>query len=609
LGIIAPTAYFLGWEALPLARSIPDDVIKRVQDTANIVDIIGESVVLNKAGRNYLGLCPFHAEKTPSFSVSPEKQIFYCFGCHTGGSVFSFLMQREGISFPEAVRNVAARYGIDVPAERLTPDQQRQLTEKDKLFQINELACTYFRRVLMDKQHGPKAMSYLLSRGMTRAMIEGYQLGYAAQGWDGLLNHFRERRIPEALIAKSGLAVPRKNGSGFYDRFRDRIMFPIFNLNQQIEGFGGRVMGDELPKYLNSPETPIYTKRRSLYGIHKARIPARAQGRVFLVEGYFDVLAMHLYGISNSVATLGTALTPEHAKQLKGLVGEGEVILVYDSDLAGIKAAHRSIAVFDAEALNAKILVLPQGEDPDSYLRSHGPDEFFGLVAGAMSFIPFLINSAIEEHGLSLEGKVKIVGALQDTLAAVQDNVARALYVQELAERLNIEEGAILEKIEQIRKKSAMGEGARAPRETKVVIDGRKRLELQLVAMMMRYPSVVQEIADRNYLAAFESEYLRHIAQTIVDKSFSGNDHTADLISTIENPEYRNLMAKMAMVDSQWDRHDCDRLLLQFEKRVKRQNSADLQRQIEAAENKGDFELLGELLRRKQIQAGRGLTH
>lgn len=594
--------------ALFLARSIPEDVIKRVQDAANIVDIIGEGVVLRRSGRNYLGLCPFHAEKTPSFSVSPEKQIFYCFGCHTGGSVFSFLMQQDGLTFPEAVRHVAARYGIDVPDERLTPAQRQQFTEKDHLYQINEVACGYFQQMLHDKQRGQRAMAYLLKRGMTRAIIDGHKLGYAPQGWDGLTNLFSKRRISHELVAKSGLIVPRKNGNGFYDRFRDRIMFPILNTSRQIVGFGGRVMGDDQPKYLNSPETPVFNKRRSLYGIHKAKQPARSESRVYLVEGYFDVLALHLYGIENSVATLGTALTAEHAKRLKGLVGDGEVILVYDSDQAGIKAAQRSIDVFEAESLSARILILPEGEDPDSYLRTHGPGEFLALASNALSFIPFLIQRAVEEYGLTLEGKVKIVTALQESLAVVNDTVARSLYIQELAERLGISEGVILEKI-----RKAGGGGRRlvsrpTSRKSHEIPDSQKRMELQLVAMMLRFPPTIDAVIEQGFLDTFENKPLKEIAQSIVDRSRRGNDSVADLVSTIEDPNYRNLMAKLAMEENKWDRNGCDRLLKQFEDRRQRRKNADLQQQIEVAEKNGDYELLGILLRRKQNLAGRGTT-
>jgi DNA primase len=549
-------------------------------------------------------LCPFHAEKTPSFSVSSEKQMFYCFGCHTGGSVFNYLMKQDGLSFPEAVRRVASRYGIEVPDERMTEAQRRQLTEKEKLYQINEVACSFFQQALHDKHGGQRAMTYLLKRGMTKAIIDGHKLGYAPQGWDGLLHHFAGRRISRELAEKSGLLVPRKSGSGHYDRFRDRIMFPILDTSRQIIGFGGRVMGDDQPKYLNSPETPIFNKRRSLYGIHIARQPARAEGRVYLVEGYFDVLALHLYGIENSVATLGTALTPEHARQLKGLVGDGEVILVYDSDQAGIKAAQRSIDVFEAESLSTRILILPDGEDPDSYLRTHGPDEFLGLASDALNFFPFLIQRAVEKHGLSLEGKVKIVTELQDSLASVNDSVARALYVKELAERLGIAEGIVLEKIQKAGGRPQRHARRQESVEKRKVIDSRQRMEIQLIAMMMRFPPTIDEVIERGFLDTFEDTILMGIARTIADWSRNGEKDLVDMVSSIEDPYYRSLIARLAVEESQWDRNGCGRLLKQFEDRQQRRKNADLQQQIEVAEKNGDYELLSILLRRKQNQTG-----
>lgn len=593
-----------------MVYSIPDDTIKRIKNTANIVDVISEHVVLKKAGRNYLGLCPFHAEKTPSFTVSPEKQIFYCFGCHTGGNLFSFIMQNDGLSFPDAVRAVAGKYGIEVPTRTMTAAQKEQLSEKDKLYRANESAMLFFQQTLNDPQSGQKAMSYLLGRGMTRKVIEGHHLGYAPNRWDGVLKYFQAKRVPAELLVKSGLVIPRKDRSGHYDRFRDRVIFPILNLNQQVIGFGGRVMGDELPKYLNSPETPVYNKRRGLYGIHKANRVARTTGKVYVVEGYFDVLAMHLYGIENTVATLGTALTPEHVQLLKGMVGQsGQVFLVYDSDQAGIKAAQRSVAVFEQGFLDARVLVLPRGYDPDAYLREHGPDDFHKAADKALGMMSFIIDTAIAAHGLSIEGKVKVVAEVQDALAAVHDTVARALYIKELAERLDIDETAILGKIRQASsKKPALKSAANAEKQPLEMTDA-GRLEQQIVAMMLCYPKMIPEIVGRNLTDCFEDEQLGKIARMIVQRADAENESAADLVSMIEDPDYRNLMAQLAISDCHWDPQGCERVLAQFEARLLRRSRQDLQRQIEEAEKKNDIELLSRLLRQKQQQAGKGLIN
>jgi DNA primase len=586
-----------------LVRSIPEETISRVKNIANIVDVVSEYVVLKKAGRNYLGLCPFHAEKTPSFTVSAEKQMYYCFGCHTGGNVISFLMHNEGLAFADAVRLLAAKYGIEVPVVNLSPGQKEQLSENERILAINEEAMRFFQQMLNDAGAGAQAMSYLVRRGMTRKIIDTHQLGYAPNRWDGLTRHFANKRIPAELLLKSGLVVPGKNGKGHYDRFRDRVVFPILNLSQQVIGFGGRVMGDGMPKYLNSPETPVYNKSRCLYALGRANRPARASGKVYVVEGYFDVLAMHLYGFENTVATLGTALTPEHVQLLKGMVGSsGQVILVFDSDQAGLKAAQRSVAVFEKGFLDARILVLPPGHDPDSFLRENGPDAFVKAADNALGMIPFIIEMAVRAHGLSLEGKIKVVAEVQEALAAVQDTVARALYVKQLAERLDIDETAIMEKIGRLA-------GSQNARSTLPTIGGQatamadsSRLETQIIAMMLCYPAMIPEIIARNLIDHFEDTQFKAIAQMIVRRADAEAAGAADLISLVEDPKYRSILAKLAISEYHWDRQGCERLLTQFEARLQRRAKDILQRQIEAAEKNNDLALLSKLLIRKQQQ-------
>lgn len=593
-----------------MVSTIPEDTIRRIKNTANIVDVISDYMVLKKAGRDYKGLCPFHSEKTPSFTVSPDKQIFYCFGCHTGGTVFSFVMQHEGVSFPDAVRTVAAKYSIEVPTNRLTPAQKEQLSEKDHLYSVNEQAVAYFRQMLNDPQVGQRAMSYLIGRGMTRKIIDGHQLGYAPAQWDGVLRYLQNKKVPAALMEKAGLVVPRKDGNGHYDRFRDRVIFPILNANQQVVGFGGRVMGDDLPKYLNSPETPIFNKGRGLYGIHKANRAARTIGKIFVVEGYFDVLAMHLYGMEYSVATLGTALTDDHVQLLKGMVGQaGKVYLVFDSDQAGIRAAKRSVPIFERGHLEARVMILPTGHDPDTYLREFGPDDFNKVADNSLSMISFIIQMAIVTHGMSLEGKIKIVDEVQETLATVNDTVARALYVKDLSEKIDIDETAILEKIRQHMSKQPANSKETSPQRQSSFVADNSRLEYQIIAMMLCYPTMIPEIVGRNLLDYFEDQKLRQIAQLFLQLPNSEDGNAADLVSVIEDPAYRSLLARLAIQECHWDRQGCERVLAQFEARHLRQSRKDLQRRIEEAEKRNDMELLLRLLQEKQEQAEKGLIN
>lgn len=593
-----------------MVGTIPEDTIRRIKNAANIVDVISDYLVLKKAGRDYKGLCPFHSEKTPSFTVSPDKQIFYCFGCHTGGTVFSFIMQHEGVPFPDAVRTVAAKYSIEVPTKHLTPAQKEQLSEKDRLYSANEQAVAYFRQMLNDPQKGQRARSYLIGRGMTRKIIDGHQLGYAPAQWDGILRYLQNKGVPVALMEKAGLVIPRKDGNGHYDRFRDRVIFPILNTNQQVVGFGGRVMGDDLPKYLNSPETPIFNKGRGLYGIHKANRAARSMGKIFVVEGYFDVLAMHLYGIENSVATLGTALTADHVQLLKGMVGQsGKIYLVFDSDQAGIRAAKRSVPIFEQGHLEARVLILPAGHDPDTYLREYGPDDFNKAADKSLSMISFIIQMAISTHGMSLEGKIKIVDEVHETLATVNDTVARALYVKELAEKIDIDETAILDKLRQFKSKQPANSTAPSPQmQTNLVADN-VRLEHQIVAMMLCYPKMIPEIVGRNLIDYFEDQKLKQIAQLFLQLPISEDGNAAELVSEVEDPSYRSLLARLAIQECHWDRQGCERVLAQFEARHLRQCRKNLQRRIEEAEKRNDMELLLKLLHEKQEQAGKGLIN
>ena len=601
-----------------LAAMIPEEKIQEVQNASDLLEIISESVVLKKTGKNYQGLCPFHSEKTPSFSVNPSRQIFYCFGCGTGGNVFSFLMKKEGMSFPEAVRDLAKRYGVHIPKGHVSPEQQERMTERDQLFTVNRLAKEFYQARLGGPE-GELARNYLKKRQLTQETIDKFELGYAPDGWNHLEGFFRKRRVPISLAEKAGLIVPRKNDNGHYDSFRNRIIFPIFNLSRQVIGFGGRVLDDSLPKYLNSPETQVYNKRRSLYGIDKAKQPAREKEIVYVVEGYLDLMAMYQHGITNSVATLGTALSGEHVRSLRGLVGkDGKVVLVYDSDAAGIKAAERSIEVFAKEFVDAYILVLGEGHDPDSFLFECGADRFNAAAAKALSTISFLIESAIARHGTSLDGKLKVIADLTSSLAAIEDPLARSLYVKALSERIDVDEAAVMEKIREAaggtpvsRRVSQDGNRPGAPansfpgrggKENALqVMPKQHRMESRIVAMLFQFPSMTKEVRDRNILDLFENKALKMIGRLIVEGNGTWTEPAAEL-AKIESDEVRALGASLAIDEDSWDEHGCMKLLSQFESSRSRRKNALIQ-DIKAAEAAEDSETLMRLLQKKLDQA------
>ncbi|NVM57965.1 MAG: DNA primase [Desulfobacterales bacterium] len=398
-----------------MAGFIPEDKIADVRNAANIVDVISEYVALKKAGKNFLGLCPFHAENRPSFTVSQEKQIFHCFGCRQGGNVFTFVMQYHNLSFPEAVRSLAQKYGIEIPTREMSPSQRRKLEEKERLFQLNQEAADYFKGVLLESPLGKRGRDYLTRRQMAAQVIDRFGLGYAPGGWSNLVQYFSGKGVSLNDVEMAGLVIAKKGG-GYYDRFRGRVIFPICDIHERVVGFGGRSLDDSLPKYLNSPETPVYHKSRTLYGLHVAKERSRQPGSVFTVEGYFDLLALHCHGIKNVVATLGTALTQEHVRILKGYAEQ--VILVFDSDEAGMKAAERSLPLFKEEKVDARIMILPEGKDPDSYVFEVGGDGFGQRAERALDLIEFLVVSAVKKYGLSPEGKIRIVEALKGRSAA-----------------------------------------------------------------------------------------------------------------------------------------------------------------------------------------------
>jgi DNA primase len=619
---------------LLLAIFIPEDKISEIKNAADIVDVVSESVLLKKAGKNFIGLCPFHSEKTPSFTVSSDKQIFHCFGCSTGGNVFSFMMKHEGLSFPEAARHLAKRYGVDIPDRLLSPEQKKKISERENLLDINRRAAGFYHQALLDSRKGQQARSYLLKRGISQKTIDDFKLGYARDGWDHLLRFFSNNRLSPLLLEKSGLIVPRKNKSGHYDRFRNRVIFPIYNVNTQIVGFGGRVLDDSLPKYLNSPETALYNKSRSLYGIHRAKDKCRATGTVYIVEGYLDLLALHQHGIENSVATLGTALTADHVKLLTRYARR--MILVYDSDEAGIRSAQRCIEtfwtehvdfrredVFSEDKADTHILVLPTGHDPDSYIFEHGPEAFTKAASGSPGIITFLMDCAVRKHGLTTEGKIRIISELQEPLAAINDQIAQAIYIQQLAERIDVAESAVLERIRTVAtrqsrapafagRRSAPEIGSQRREDRKNNSNGREtsavnsgiRFERQIIAMMLQFPEILPEINRLSVLKYFENNDFESIGNTILSFNPTTADQVSELISKIDNGTQQTLIASLAIGDESWNKKGCLRLLSKFvDSRQKLRNGSLLEAQIKAAEKSNDHDLLLKLLNKKQKMA------
>ena len=395
------------------------------------------------------------------------------------------------------------------------------------------------------------------------------------------------------------------------------LIFPIFDLNIQVIGFGGRVMDDSMPKYLNSPETPIYNKSRSLYGLHLAKIKCRESEKVYIVEGYFDLLALHQHGLQNSVATLGTSLTPDHVKILRGFIGkDGKIILVFDSDDAGVKAVMRSIGIFMRAEVDASIIVLPQGYDPDSYIFEFGYESFLDTDSKAKSLMSFLIDSAVKKHGLSIEGKIRVISELNEPLASISDNVARSLYIKELAESINIDESVVREKIRKIsvRKKDrskrstwSNNDLARSQHKTgasdnvqgKALKGKWDRLERQIITMMLQFPQILSKISERDIINLFEDNDLKSIGQLLMKYKKRPERRVSDIMNLIEDKEQRDMVASLAIGEDIWNHEACLGIINRFES-IRKKNKNTLIDKIKAAEKNNDVELIDKLLNQKQ---------
>ncbi len=589
---------------------IPEEKISEILNTSDIVDIISESVILKKSGRNFFGLCPFHSEKTPSFSVNADKQIFHCFGCSAGGNALSFVMKYHGITFPEAARMVARKYNIVIETESIDPVKRKEIHVKESLFRLNKRVMEFYSGFINDRSQGEIVRDYLEKRGMTKDTIEKFQLGYSPDQWDSAVGFLKKEKVTRQVAGKSGLILEKKQGNGHYDRFRNRLMFPIFDINMQVAGFGGRVMDDSMPKYLNSPETPVYSKGRILYGLHAAKQYCRREGFVYIVEGYFDFLALYQNGIKNAVASLGTALTFEHVRILKGYASK--MVLVFDSDDAGINAAKRSIQIFMKEGVDTRILVLPENNDPDSFVMKHGRDSFNSLAKEAKTVMQFLLGLAMDTHGLSVEGRIKILDEMKQHLALIQDSALRSLYVRELAETLNIDEKAVLERVREayVVKNTKQSPLMARPRDkegwAKEVREDQENLvsdprEMQILSIMLNNPDLIPIVVDKEVVSCFYSKRLKRVAEKIIATEPDKDTFITNVMAKTDNNKDQELIASLAIKDLSGteDMHKTAIILMNRIIKIRKKNENILTTKIISAEKGCETDVM-DLLKKKQ---------
>jgi len=442
-------------------HKISEDFIEEVRRQADIVEIISEHVVLKRTGKNYQGLCPFHSEKTPSFNVNPDRQMFYCFGCHTGGNVFSFLMKKEGLAFIEALKKVAGKYGMELPERELSPEETKNEAQRSRWREIHEWAARYYHDVLLHRLEGQAGLTYFEHRGIGPEVIRDFRLGFAPDRWDGLIRELADKGVEPEELAQFGLAVRRETSEqeiSYYDRFRNRVIYTILDVKGAPIAFGGRVLDDSTPKYLNSPETKFFHKGRNLYGIHLASRGIREAGYSLLLEGYMDTIAAQRAGFTNAVASLGTALTKDQARLLKKYAGK--IVIGYDSDKAGIQAALRAGEILLDEGLNIQVLLFEDAKDPDEFLKKHTVAEFRKKLENTITFIEFKYKMLIRDTPLRIiPDKAELIRKLAPDILKVPSIVEKEGYERYLSLELGLTLEAVQHEIDSLTKKTRGNRG------------------------------------------------------------------------------------------------------------------------------------------------------
>jgi DNA primase len=556
-----------------------DNILEEIKARTDIVEFISDYVPLKKSGQNFKGLCPFHSEKTPSFMVSPAKQIFHCFGCGAGGDVVGFLMKQENLSFPEALRYIAVKAGItitDVPVNK-------GLAEKRELIlRANDAAMNFFMQALHDSR---KASAYLQHREIDRESIETFSLGYAPDERNRLYQHLKKSGFTDALLLEAGLVVAgaRRSDSPseeYRDLFRNRIIFPIYNLKKDVIAFGGRVMDDALPKYLNSPETVVFKKGESLFAIHLAKDEIRLKGYAVIVEGYLDAILCHCYGFQNTVAPLGTALTPRQLQKLKPLAKK--VVLVFDGDDAGISAAKRSLAILAENDVTAKVLLLPKGEDPDSFLRKNGSRPFKKLLSDALSPVAFLLKTT---KGDRVESVKEAVGMI----AAVKDLIAADAMLAELADRTKIHESVLRNELDSMKKKS----GSRSSEGIRRSLKHTCGEEYLLLSAVMAFPERAAALLSRLDIGELKDATIRSVFVKI--KAAAGTPSMSALLEEAGEAE-RTLITELSL-NPGFDPDHVERIIEDCLHTLRQKQFDDRKR---LADESGDIALLDSLLKEKR---------
>lgn len=554
-----------------------DELVEEIRSGNDIVDVISGYVRLTKKGSTYFGLCPFHNEKTPSFSVSPNKQMYYCFGCGAGGNVITFLMEYENYTFPEALEVLANRIGIELPKQEMTAEQRKASDKRARLLEVNKEAAKYFY-TLLRSERGTRAHEYFRNRGLSEETIKKFGLGYSDKYSDDLYRYLRSKGYEDELLKDSGLiSIDEKRGG--HDKFWNRAMFPIMDVRGKVIGFGGRVMGDGEPKYLNSPETMIFDKSRNLYGLNLARTTKKNQ--ILLCEGYMDVIALHQAGFDNAVAALGTAFTVGHANLLRRYTKE--VYLTFDSDGAGIRAAKRAIPILKEAGIAAKVINMQPYKDPDEFIKALGAEAYEERIKNAESSFMFEIRIMEEDYDLKdPEGKAAFYNEIAKQLLQFSEGLEREVYIEAVAGKYGMGFENLRKLVNKLGTQPELARQVRQqqkgtmPKEKRKKEDGMKQSQKLLLTWLIEEPGLYQRIQEYIHPEDFTEEIYRKAAEILFRQyEEEGKPNPAQIVSLFGEEEQREIAALFnARIEEVETKNDREKALKETISRIK-QNSID----------------------------------
>jgi DNA primase len=573
-----------------------DNKIEEIKSRVDIVELASEYLTLKKAGRNFIGLCPFHQEKTPSFTVNRDKQIFYCFGCGEGGNVITFLMKIADKTFPEAIKDLAEKTGVVLPPMPSGKEGRQKDSLKESIINLNLRAAQHFNRNLSSPA-GKVAREYLQNRSISEETIKQFRLGFVPDTWRSLTDYIESSGSSLKLAEQAGLVIAGKEGN-YYDRFRGRLIFPIENIFGEIVAFGGRVMEKGEPKYLNSPESPVYIKGKNLYGLNKTKEEIRKKSFALIVEGYFDLISLWNAGIGNVVATLGTALTREHLELLRRYTIE--VVALFDPDEAGRKALDRSLELFLSMRMRARALILPEGCDPDDYIKKHGKDKLNELIAHAPAISDYYIDNVLG-GGKTFEDKRDMIKTAMEFINKIDDEIEKNLFIKRIAEKLGINQELLKKELHkkevQIKPKTA-GE----KQNIKVQINP---LEINLIRLLLEYPQKMVQVESERILDCFLQPELKALGEKIVEAyKLLGFIDISVILSADEDSPLREKIFKLMMEAPPTDDAILEKNFTDNIRRIKEKWYKDQHRQLKfklaQAQESGNEELSNKLLYEKE---------